>query len=444
MITERIRALARDFNPWWEGKSPVVPEYRRHIFAEIEKYIRTKQIIAIVGLRRVGKTILMKQIIKGLAAEKENIFYFLFDDLLVQNPDALEDVLDYYLKTVAKAGKKYIFLDEIQKVPYWQDILKRFYDTREDIKFMVSGSASLQIKKSKESLAGRIFDFYLPILTFREFLELNNIQAGRTELDERSLEKCHDANVNKKHILENMLLQYIYRGAFPEIASQEDDDIVKNYIRSSVIEKIILEDIPAVFPVRKKDVLSSVLEYCSRETSTLLDITNLANILDTNYQTVRSYVFYLKNSFVLDIAYNHSKKSAKQLRKNKKVHIAHPSITIALMGYKRNVLDVGEIAGKFIETAAFQHAKCLSERISFWRTPQKEEVDIIIGADKLLPIEVKYQSHVAPADIKNLVKFMDVFKLKKGILITKNIFEHRKVGGKKITLVPAWLFLLAV
>ena len=122
--------------------------------------------VAIYGLRRVGKTILMKQIMYELKKIKENTLYFMFDDIMAQNPDILEDIIDFYLKTIAGEGRKYIFLDEIQKVPYWQDILKRFYDMREDIKFIVSGSASLRIKKSKESLAGRIFDFYLPILTF--------------------------------------------------------------------------------------------------------------------------------------------------------------------------------------------------------------------------------------------------------------------------------------
>lgn len=442
MPTDRIKAMIRDFNPWWEGKEIIVPEYKRHIFGDVWKYVRTKQIIAVVGLRRVGKTVLLKQVLKELKnVEKENIFYFLFDDLISQNPEILDDVLDYYLKTIAKDGKKYIFLDEIQKVPFWQDILKRYYDTKEDIKFMVSGSSSLEIKKSKESLAGRIYDFYLPALTFREFLELNGISIEKARLDFMELKKIYDANVHKKAKLEEMFREYVYRGAFPEIAREKDEDIIRNYIRNSVLEKVLFEDIPAVYDIKRKDVLFSIMEYCSRETSNLLDITNLAGILDANYQTVKSYIFYLRNSFMLDLIYNYSKSTAKQLRKNKKVHVVHPSVTVTIMRYSKDTINSEELMGRFAETVVFQHAKLLSERVSFFRTPQKEEVDLILENNVLLPVEVKYRKNVS--DLPGLTKFMEKHK-SRGIVVTKDILSEKEISGKKILFVPTWLFLVAV
>lgn len=446
MLNERIKALIREYNPWWEGKEIVVPEYKRHIFADVQKYMKTKQIIAIVGLRRVGKTVLMKQTIKELLSKnkKENIFYFLFDELIAQNPEILGDIVDYYLKTIAKDGRKYIFLDEIQKVPYWQDVLKRFYDTREDIKFVISGSSSLRIKKSKESLAGRMFDFYLPILTFREFLEMNGLRIEKVELDFDELKKIYEANINKKPVFDKMFSEYILKGAFPEIAKEENEEIIKNYIKNSVVENIILGDIPAVFDVKKKDVLYSILEYCSKETSNLLDITNLAKILNVNYHTSKSYIFYLMNSFIIDIVYNYSKSIAKQLRKNKKVHVAHPSITITLMKYSKDVLNIEEIIGRYVETIVFQHSKFISERIFFWRTPQKEEVDIVLDTGILLPIEVKYRNRIESSDTDSIVKFMKTYKLKKGIVVTKDFFEEKEIDGKRILFVPVWLFLLVI
>ncbi len=445
MPSDRIKALIRDYNPWWDGISIVVPEYKRHIYSDVQKYMKTKQIIAIVGLRRVGKTCLMKQIIKeNIIKNKENTFYFLFDELIAQNPDALEDVLDYYLKTIAKEGRKYIFLDEIQKVPYWQDILKRIYDTREDVKFVISGSVSLQIKKSKESLAGRIYDFFMPILTFREFLELNGLKIEKTTLDFEGLKRTYDANIHKKPLIEDLFSKYIFKGAFPELAKEDDAEIIKNYIRNSVIDKIILEDIPSVFNVKRKDVLSSMLEYCSRETSNLLDVTNLSKILNVNYQTARSYLFYLQNSFIIDIVYNYSRSVAKQLRKNKKVHIVHPSITITMMRFSKDVLCVDEVMGKYVESVVFQHSKLLSERVSFWRTPQKEEIDIILETENILPIEVKYRSSTQLSFAGGIVKFSDKYKVKNGFVVTKDFFEEKEIDRKKILFVPAWLFLLAV
>ncbi len=449
MLDERVLAMIRDYNPQWENKEIAVPEYKRHIFGEIQKYLDKKQIIAIVGLRRVGKTVLLKQILKQHIQETgkpENCFYFLFDDLLTQNPKILEDFLDHYLKTIAKDGRKLVFFDEIQKVPYWQDVLKRHYDTRDDIKFFVSGSASLKIKKSKESLAGRIFDFYLPILTFREFLELNGLKIEKTGLDFQSLRKTFEENIHKKPLIEELFSKYLLKGAFPEIAKEEDPDIIKNYIRSSVLEKIVLEDIPAVFEVKRKDVLSEILEYCAKETSSLLDLTSLAKTVKANYQTTKSYIFYLEKSFVLDIVYNYSKSTAKQLRKNKKVHIAHPCLTITVMRYPKDVLGINEIAGRFVETTIFQHARLLSERTFIWRTPQKEEIDIIleINPNQPLPIEVKYRNNTEESDANTIIKFLKKAKATNGIIVTKNAFKQEKISEKQILFVPAWLFLLAI
>jgi len=444
MLSDKLIAMIREYNPWWEGKTIAVPEYKRLLFANLQKYMETKQILAIVGLRRTGKTVILHQLIKNvLGAGKENAFYFLFDDLSAKNPDVLDDLLDYYLKTIAKEGRKYIFLDEIQKVPYWQDILKRHYDTKENLKFIVSGSASLQIKKSKESLAGRIFDFYLPPLTFREFAWLNGFEAEKPSMDYGSLRQAYESNLHKKSTIEELFRQYILKGAFPEMARETDIDIIKNYVRSSVIDKIIFEDIPEVFGVKHKDLLYAILEYCAKETANLLDVTKLANTLDANYHTVKTHLFYLQNSFVLDLLYNHSGSIAKQLRKNKKVHIAHPAITIAMMRYNPDILEATEVIGRYVETIVFQHAKISCERTAFWRTPQKEEVDLLMLDGGPLPVEVKYKSRVDASELKPLKKLMDKTGAEKGIVATRDLLEEKKEGGKTILFVPAWLFLLA-
>lgn len=445
VLDDRVLVMMRDFNPWWEDGRVSALDYKRHLFRGIEKFMNTKQVVAIVGLRRVGKTVLLKQLIKDLleTVDEKNVFYFLFDDLAVQKPEALEELLNYYLKTVAGDGLKFVFFDEIQKVPFWQSVLKRFYDSRDDLKFVVSGSASLQIKKSKESLAGRIFDFYMPVLSFREFLELNEVQVEKIKPDFESIRAFYESNIHKKPLFEQLFLEYVFKGAFPEIAREQDEEIIKSYIKNSVTEKIIFEDIPAVFNVRRKDTLYSIMEYCGKETSGLLDIAGLASTLKVNYQTAKSHLFFLENSFVIDLSYNYSKSIAKQLRKSKKVHIAHPCISIALMRQSRKSLEVEELLSKYIETIVFQHSKVCSESIFFWRSPRKEEVDIVMNKETLVPIEVKYKNHISNSDIKNLLKFMEKNNCSKGFIATKNLLKEKQVKGKKILLIPAWLLLLA-
>ena len=444
MLNDRTKALVQEYNPWWENRPFRVPEYRRETYSQVEKLLGTKQIVAIVGLRRVGKTVLLRQLIKDLAVEnKRNVLYFVFDDFLTMDPAILEDVITYFLQNVASEGQKYVFLDEIQKVPYWQDILKRFYDSRDDVKFTVTGSASLQLKKSKESLAGRVYDVHMPVLSFAEFLDMNGLPIEKPILDHASLQEVYEKNLHREGKLGEMFLEYLYKGAFPEIALEKDEDAIKSYVRNSVLEKVVYEDIPEVFSVRRKEVLYAIMEYACRETSEILDLKKLAATLEVNYLTARSHVFYLQNSFVLDLVYNYSKSAAKQLRKNKKVHVAHPCISVAMMGQRRDAFNAGETVGKYVETAVYQHCHANGVKLSFWRTPQKEEVDLILE-DTMTPIEVKYKNKIDTDDTKNLVKFLNKYKQKRGFIVTKDAFGKKEIDGKEIIMVPAWLFLLTI
>jgi len=458
MLSDRIKALIREYNPWWEGKDIVVPEYHRNFFIQFEKFMKTKQILAIIGLRRVGKTVMMRQMIKKIIEKNCNqdnskpnknsnlsIFYFLFDELITQTPDILADILEYYIKTVNLSDAiKYIFLDEIQKISHWQDILKRYYDTREDIKFIVSGSASLNIMQCKESLAGRIFDLFLPILTFREFLEMNDFHFEKQNLNFSELQIFYDTNINKKVVFEQMLLNYVLKGPFPEIAKEQDIQIIQQYIKSSVIDRILLGDIPLVYDVRRKDLLYLLLEYCCKETSNIIEFAKLANILNVNQQTVKEYLYYLKDAFLIDFIFNFSGSIAKELRKSKKMHIIHPSLSMTVLRYGTEIFRVEEVLSKFIETVIFQHARLLSEKIFFWRSPQKEEVDLIIESNPFTPIEVKYRNYIDNKDLMGLVKFMEKFNLNQGIVVSKDSFGEKLVKGKKILMIPAWLFLLLI
>ena len=123
--------------------------------------------LGIGGLRRIGKTTLLKQLVGQLSESKaspKRICYFQFDrDLVVKHDNILERVLDTYLldflnESIGRIRKKtYVLLDEIQLIPLWSEIVKRYMDRDPAITFVVSGSSSLLLEaESSESLAGRL------------------------------------------------------------------------------------------------------------------------------------------------------------------------------------------------------------------------------------------------------------------------------------------------
>ncbi len=141
----------------------------------------------------------------------------------------------------------------------------------------------------------------------------------------------------------------------------------------------------------------------------LFEIINISRTLKINRNLVSFYINLLEKAFLIRIVYNFTASVAKQVRANKKHFIAHPSIVLALLDYPFEVINT-EVSGHLVESLMVNNL----EKISFWRTPQKDEVDIILKKqNKLIPIEVKYKSQITKNDLRSLLKFCDKFKLKK-------------------------------
>ena len=109
VMEERHRRLLIKQNPWWQDKKTETSKFERDLLGKLLGYIKYKQIIAIVGLRRVGKTTLMKQIIKKLNAKKNNICYISFDDIDFQKYEIAEDLINYFLEFSDKKQERYLF-----------------------------------------------------------------------------------------------------------------------------------------------------------------------------------------------------------------------------------------------------------------------------------------------------------------------------------------------
>lgn len=180
------KELLIPYNPWWENLEKAferLPSFRRPIFDEIYKGLKeTPQIISITGPRRVGKSTIIKQIVKNLIDEgvkPDKIIYYSMDDPALFRSEVKHD--KFFDSLMDEARKKadnqqmYIFLDEVQRFECWELFLKKYYDLHYPVRFAISGSASSPIfKKSRESLVGRIKDFHILPFSFREFLLFHN------------------------------------------------------------------------------------------------------------------------------------------------------------------------------------------------------------------------------------------------------------------------------
>jgi uncharacterized protein len=407
------------FNSWWfENKvnPDLALDFKRDLYYELEDVISNKFILAIVGLRRTGKTTILYQLIQYLLNQNinsKNILFFSFDESIKDLFDVLETYKELNNINFSK-DKVYLFLDEIQKCNDWENQIKKYYDLYPKLKIIISGSESLFIrKKNKETLAGRVFEYFLQGLSFKEYLSLRGIKKE---------------NFNYKTIISPLLKEYIENGSFPETINLSEK-LYKEYIRSLVIDKIVYKDIPNSYKIADPSFLSLLLELISKNPGIYIDYQSIAKQFNKDRRVVKDYLIYLEHSFLIRIISNYRKGSS-SLRKMKR---AYPSDNSLIKLFKFNYEE--DFYGKLVENVCvnFLQAQC------FWKN--SFEVDIILNEK---PIEIKYRNEIRKSDIKGVKEFMKKFNVNEGIIITKNHDEILEFDNFKINFISLWKFLLGI
>jgi len=462
-------------NPWWqdpEANLGVDGFPTRDMYFEIKDNLNHSLILNLVGLRRVGKSVLIRQIAQhllGSGIQPKNICYFLFDYASqLQTKEYLEELLRLYLKEILKMeiydiqDRVYILLDEIQYIDNWQAVLKKFYDlSYSKIKFIITGSQSLLLaNRDKESLAGRIFDFYLPPLSFKEFLLLtgNNI-ALPANLDFFNLEpffssvQSFDAFNGEK--LYASACTYMIGGQFPATIQLPSADQRHAYIIDAVMGKV-LDDCTKIFDIDKTDDFKLVAKYLLNNTGSLFEPTNIGREMGLTLLTVNKYIEYLRESHLFDLCYRYHKSPLKRGRLLKKLYASSVNFTCALNYYKEEDVDrFPEMFGKVAENlmystlAQLYQERDLNNSLCFWRKG-KEEIDFLITGrdkatqkDKQMAIEVKFTTKLDTKELKPLVNYTGGQGLEYGIVITKKELAKKQLAGRVVYFIPFYLCLLA-
>jgi len=407
MENKRLFDALERSNPWWKGNFEL--DYKpRNIYEEIKKFTKSKQIISLTGLRRTGKTTILFKIVKDSIKEyrKENIIYFSFDDF---REIRLLDVIDAYFELIKRDNdKSYLFLfDEVQKVIGWEEQLKRIYDENKKFKIVISGSESLFIKKgTRESLAGRMFEFQIKTLSFKEFLNFKG-------------KNFNNLLLYKKEILSEFK-NFLYCNGFPEIIN-ENQDFIRKYVKENVVEKIIYRDIPQIVRIENPEILSQIFNIIARSPGQMIQMDNIAKDLNISRQTTSNYLDYLEKSFLIRKLYNFSRNARKTQTRLKKYY---PLILFP------EEIENREIFGNVFETFVVNELNAEF----FWRDIYKNEVDIVLKNKEIIPIEVK----VSNIETKPLNLFINKFKLKSGIILTYD--KEETIGNIKV--IPFYKYLL--
>ncbi|MFQ6121266.1 MAG: ATP-binding protein, partial [Methanosarcinales archaeon] len=410
------------YNPWWVKKMPfyLVKRYKREVFYKIKEYLNLNRIVVIKGPRRVGKTTVMYQLIDYLLQEvkPEEILYVPFDDPKLTD---IDKIIDFYQSKILKASldekKTYLFLDEVQYLENWQYLVKKYYDRNYPIKFIVSGSSATLIRKGTESLMGRTIEEILLPFSFKEFFQYRFKKKIVLSLDKLNLIEIKRYERAAKILFE----EYLLKGGFPNIFEIKEIELWQKVIKEDVIDKAIYRDIVTLYDIKNPLLLEKLFLYLVGITGQILNVNNISRSIGLSRAYVNKYLFYLKNAYFILGVKKYAKSIEKIIKSNEKVYVLDSAIINSLLNKTR--VDEN-FAGHLVESVVAEHL--IMYECYYWRNYY--EVDFIVKIkNRLVPIEVKYRSKINKKDLKGLVRFMEIFNVNKGFIITKDFFKKEEI-----------------
>jgi len=436
------------FNPWYKNNGYKLKEeklLKRFAFDNLKLFLEKQLIVSIVGLRRTGKTTILKQLISKLlltSFKPKNIFFYTFSSI----DNDLKSVLDCYFDkilqtTVQKAEKTYLFLDELQYSENWQEQLKLIYDANPKIHIFISGSSSLDLhKQTKESLAGRLIDFYLEPLGFKEYLFLKyKKKFNKVDFSNLHFTDCKKLEAQTSLYQDDFEI-YLNQGEFPQLVNEKKREVVRLYLKNAILDKILGGDIQ-LFEVNKLKEFRLLYKTLAQQTGQMINKSNISRDLQINLATVNRYLAIQEKAFLIKTTDNYLRSIRSREKSFKKVFLTSVNLALQMLEIEDfNSLPFEDYKGHLFETYVFNQVQRTCSKNVFFYFKNQKEIDIVIesGADKI-PIEVKFKDNLKRTDLNHLIAFAKKHNSKYGILVYKGALEKIKRQGVIVYLLPYYL-----
>jgi predicted AAA+ superfamily ATPase len=374
---------------------------QRKIFSSLEDHIEKKQVTVIIGMRRTGKTTLVKELLSHVKSENK-----LFIDLERMDNRFLftEKNYDNITNSLEQRGlnfnqKAFLALDEIQIVPEIVSVIKYLYD-KYTIKFILTGSSSFYLKNLfSESLSGRKKIFELYTLNFSELLTFNDVSFKENVFYKKNF------NPAEYERLKFYYEQYIIFGGFPEVVlSKKTED--KKDLLNDIISSYINVDIKTISVLRNSQNIFNLVKMLAGRTGTRLDYTKLSSLTGISRPTLYNYLYLLEQSFLITLVPVIAKNPDKEIVKAKKIFFNDNGIL--------NVLSDISSGAKF-ENSVFNQLRHLGE-INYYALKSGKEIDFILN--KGFAFEVKETP--SENDVKYLKNLSRQIKISKSRVIGRH------------------------
>ena len=457
LISDRLRFE----NPWWtDGKTE--DEYNQkprrlyfNLFYPLVEDVSVNRAVVLMGPRRVGKTVMMNHTIqhlldKGISSKK---ICFINIENPIYNNIPLEQLFNYARKATGETEAKgwFVFFDEIQYLKDWEVHVKVLVDSFVKTKFVVSGSAAAALRlASTESGAGRFTDFMLPPLTFNEYISLKGLMQLiiPSNLEWKGSSTRFFSTVNIKE-LNRHFIDYINFGGYPEVIFSESIQANPGrYIRSDIVDKVLLRDLPSLYGIQDVQELNSLFTTLAYHSGNEVSMESLSQASGVEKYLLKKYLEYLEAAFLIRIIHRIDDNAKKFKRANfYKIYLTNPSLRSALFS---PLQATDEAVGNMVETAIYSqwmHREWFTPYYARWANG---EVDMVALDDKKLKpqwaLEIKWSNrfYAEPGELKSLLQFCENNKLNFALVTTIDVEGSRDIKGVHLTFVPASIYAYVI
>ena len=316
---------------------------RERYVNKIRPFYNSDLIKIITGIRRCGKSVILKQVYEELIDGGEECIFLDFDLKPLRDSIGSANELIEYITQHRKSESCYVFLDEVQNVTKWSEACRTL--RLMGCSVFISGSNSrLLSKEFTKELSGRYVAFRIRPFVYKEILEYMK-ELGR----------------------EYSISDYLVWGGFPAAIAQPDTESMKRYL-SDLNDTIIYNDLENRYQIRKRDIFERVVDYILVSNARIVSIKSIVGYLkgqqvQVSIPTVTKYIEYLKEAYVVESIEKYSTKTKSKMSYYQKLYDEDVSFnSIRCLDNRYDIthnmenIILNELLYKGYEVTVYEHA----------------------------------------------------------------------------------------
>lgn len=372
--------------------------YREHYIKPIREFYDSNLIKIITGIRRSGKSVILEQIMREIQKQTDNIIFMNFEDKRITANISNADILIEYVETHRKAGKCYLFFDEIQNLDHWQDAC-RTLRLHECSLFITGSNSKLLSGEFTKELSGRYVSFRIRPFVYKEIVEY----AGKLG----------------KQV---SITDYLIWGGFPQRFEFNEPDAQIRYL-NDLDDTIVMNDLMRRYKIRKESLFRNLVNFILRSNSRIVSAKSIHDYIKREYEscsvnTIMKYLRYLEEAYIIESVKRYSTKTKRELNYYAKIYNA--DVALNSLRCMDNRFDLTHN----LENIIYNELIYMGYKIWVYDNAGKEIDFLAQRGNKKYFIQAAYSVAEEKAYTREMGAFIGIDNLSQKILITNDDIDY--------------------